>query len=154
MVVCIFLLLLATAIFFTTRWNVNVLGTTDTVSGVGKEYYIPFGTGTNTTTEWTDVKGVGAYIDSRLYGAVKKVVFEATVGVPSGNQIAFIRLYNTTDKHPVWYTEMQMSGTGPELLISSGITLDSGNKFYQVQMKSQMGAPTNLLQARMHILTY
>jgi hypothetical protein len=48
---------------------------------------------------------------------------------------------------------MTMSGAGPELFISSGVTLDSGNKLYQVQMKSQLGATTNLLQARVHIVT-
>ena len=98
------------------------------------------------------MKGVAAYIDSRLYGKVKKVMFEASVSVPSGT--ASVRLFNATDKHPVWYSELSMSGSGPELLVSSPIFLDSGNKLYQVQMKSQLGATTNLLQARVHIITY
>lgn len=137
----------------------TVLGTTDTtVTSVSttnnKELYVPLGAGTNTTTDWTDVKGAAAYIDSRLYGKIKKATFEASIGVPSGNQTAYVRLYNATDKHPVWYSEMSMSGAGPELLISSGITLDSGNKLYQVQMKSQLGVVTNLHQARVHIITY
>lgn len=132
----------------------NVLGTTDVIATPMKEVYVPLGTGTNTTTDWTDVKGAAAYIDTRLYGKFKKVTFEASLSIPSGNQTVYVRLYNATDKHPVWYSEMSMSGAGPELLTSSAVTLDSGNKLYQVQMKSQLGAPTNLLQGRVHIITY
>jgi len=47
-----------------------------------------------------------------------------------------------------------MSGAGPELLTSQAVALDSGNKLYQVQMKSQLGITTNLLQSRVHIITY
>jgi hypothetical protein len=136
----------------------NVLGTTDTVSTsvgtINKELYIPLGTGTNTSTDWADVKGVAAYIDTRLYNKIKKVTFEVSLSVPSGSQTTYVRLFNTTDKHPVWYSEMTMSGSGPELFTSPAVTLDSGNKLYQVQMKSQLGATTNVLQARVHILTY
>ena len=149
------LAILAILIFFYNRQiRPNVLGTTDTtVTPVGgKEFFVPLGTGTNASTDWTDVKGVAAYIDSRLYGKVKKVMFEASVSVPSGT--ASVRLFNATDKHTVWYSELSMSGSGPELLVSSPILLDSGNKLYQVQMKSQLGATTNLLQARVHIITY
>jgi len=130
----------------------NVLGTTDTITTSVKELYVPLGTGANTTTDWSDIKGAAAYIDTKLYGKMKKVTFEASIGGSSGT--VYVRLYNATDKHPVWYSEMSMSGAGPELLTSSGITLDSGNKLYQVQMKSQLGATTNLFQARIHIITY
>jgi len=129
--------------------NRNVLGTTDTVATVNtvKEFYVPLGTGTVGSTDWTDVKGAAA----KLYGKFKKVTFEASVSVPSGT--ASVRLFNATDKHPVWYSEMTLANAGPELLTSSAIALDSGNKLYQVQMKSQLGATTNLLQARVHIIT-
>ena len=130
----------------------NVLGTTDTVATVNtvKEFYVPLGTGTVGSTDWTDVKGAAAHIDTKLYGKFKKVTFEASISVPSGT--ASVRLFNATDKHPVWYSEMTLSNAGPELLTSSGITLDGGNKLYQVQMKSQLGATTNLLQSRVHTI--
>jgi len=133
--------------------NRNVLGTTDTVATVNtvKEFYVPLGTGTVGFSIKLDVKGAAAYIDTKLYGKFKKVTFEASVSVPSGT--ASVRLFNATDKHPVWYSEMTLANAGPELLTSSAIALDSGNKLYQVQMKSQLGATTNLLQARVHIIT-
>ena len=130
------------------------MGTSDTAVSSLKEAYIPLGTGVNNATDWVDVKGAAAYVNTGSYGAMKKVTFEASIGVPSGNQTAYVRLYNATDKHPVWYSEMTMAGAGPELLTSTPITLDSGNKLYQVQMKSQLGAASNLLQARVHILLY
>jgi hypothetical protein len=140
----------------------NILGTTNTastssstasiVSIANKELYVPLGTGINATTDWVDVKGAAAYIDTKLYGKFKKVSFEASTSGTSG--VVYVRLYNATDKHPVWYSEMNMSGAGPELLVSPAITLDAGNKLYQVQMKSQLGSPTNLLQGRVHIITY
>lgn len=131
----------------------NVLGdTTDSTDVFVKELFVPLGTGTNVTTDWTDVKGAAVSIDSRLYPTVKKVIFEVSVSVPAGNQTASIRLYNATDKHPVWYSEMTLVSAGPELLVSSPISLDWGNKSYQVQMKSQLGGLTDLLQARVHII--
>jgi len=150
----VFSLVLVSFLFYLKNKNQQVLGTTDVVSSSIKEVYVPLGTGSNTTTEWTDVKGAAGYIDTRFYGKMKKVVFEASLVVPSGSQTTFVRLYNATDKHPVWYSEMTMSGAGPELLVSPPITLDSGNKLYQVQLKSQLGALTTLTQSRVHIIVY
>lgn len=144
---CIFFLLYR-------KTTATVLGTSDTAVSFAKELYIPLGTGINTTTEWVDVKGAAAYVNTGYYSSLKKVTFEASIGVPAGNQTAYVRLYNATDKHPVWYSEMTINGSGPELLISSPITLDGGNKLYQVQMKSQLGSQSNLLQSRIHTLLY
>jgi len=152
-IVIIFVVLFIFVFLFKKATN-NVLGTSDTASTFAKELYVPLGTGVNVTTDWVDVKGAAAYVNTSSYGTLKKVTFEASIGVPTGNQTAYVRLYNATDKHPVWYSEMTMAGVGPELLISSPITLDGGNKLYQVQMKSQLGATTNLLQSRIHILLY
>lgn len=147
----------------------NVLGTTTSScpkacisyinqnSGIGssaKEYFIPLGTGTNQTDDWQDVDGAQSYIDTAAYGKIKSVTFEATLELPAGAQTSYVRLYNATDKHPVWFSEMNMDGSGPRLLISSPITLDPGQKLYKVQMKSQLKIILNLVQSRIHIQTY
>lgn len=119
-----------------------------------KEYFIPLGSGTSSSDDWADVSGAQSYIDSLQYGAIKKVTFEASVHIPTGNQTAYIRLYNETDKHPVWYSDLSLSGGTPQLLISNSITLDIGNKLYQVQIKTQLKYPAVLDQARIHITTY
>ncbi len=135
-----------------TRIN-QAIGKTITSSSV-KEYYVPLGTGTNATTDWTDVQGASAYVDTAAYGKMKKVTFEATLTQPVSSQKIWVRLYNSTDKHPVWYSEVSTDNAGPILLISPAITLDAGNKLYQVQMKTQLKGLTNLTQSRIHITTY
>ena len=119
-----------------------------------KEYYVPLGSGTNATDEWADVSGASAYVDTAAYGKMKKVTFEATISQPVSSQKVWVRLYNSTDKHPVWYSEVSTDNAGPILLISPAITLDSGNKLYQVQMKTQLRGLTSLTQSRIHITTY
>jgi hypothetical protein len=120
-----------------------------------KEFYVPFGSGVNSSDDWQDVPGLQAYIDRSAYGSINKVTFEASVRVPTGNQTADVRLFNVTAGHPVWYSEMMFTGGGsPQLLISGPITLDAGNNLYKVQMKTQLKYPAYLDQARVHILTF
>src|SRR3989344_4294429 len=113
-----------------------------TVSGTAKEYYVPLGSGTNTTDDWTDVAGASAYIDTTSYGKIKKTTFEATISTV-GSQKMWVRLYTGTDNHPVWIADVTPEKAGPVLLPSSPNTLDSGNKLYQVQMKTQRKVLTN-----------
>lgn len=125
-----------------------------TVSSTAKEYYVPLGSGSNTTNDWADVAGASASIDTASYGKIKQVMFEATVTVPAGSQKVWVRLFNATDKHPVWFSEVTTDSSGPVLLASPAITLDKGNKVYQVQMKTQLKILTNLVQSHVRITTY
>jgi hypothetical protein len=123
-------------------------------SQAAREYFVPLGAGSSTAGDWTNISGAQSYIDSLQYRRIKKVVFEVTVQVPTGNQTVSVRLFNATDRHPVWFSDVFMDGAGPVLLTSSPITLDSGNKLYQVQAKTQLGYPANVSQSRIHITTY
>jgi len=116
-----------------------------------KEFFIPFGSGTNSSDDWQDVAGLKASIDSSNYFSIKSVVFEASVSIPTGNQMAYVRLFNETDGHPVWFSDVSLEGGTPQLLISKPITLDSGNKTYKVQMKTSLKYQAILNQARIHI---
>ncbi len=116
-----------------------------------RDYYVPFGSGSSTASDWTDVAGLQAYVNISDYGSVKKVLFEASLHTPTGNQTAYARLYNKTDKHVVWLSEVSIEGGEPKLLTSSSLTLTPGNKLYQVQMKTQLQSVTNLQQARLKI---
>lgn len=118
-----------------------------------KEFFVPLGTGSSSSDDWQDVGGLKATLDPANYGSIKTVTFEATIRIPTGNEIAYVRLYNATDKHPVWFSDVSLEGGTPQLLISNPITLDSGNKTYQVQMKTSLKYPAFLDQARLHILT-
>jgi len=115
-----------------------------------KDYYVAFGTGTNQTSDWADVPGMQAVIDFSNYKDIKEVYFEANVNIPTGNEIVWVRLYNVTDKHPVWYSEV--STTNNNYVFSSPIIYDTGTKVYQVQMKTQLQYPANITLARVHIV--
>lgn len=125
------------------------------VNSAPKESFITFGSGSNATDDWQDLPGVQAYIDSSNYGSIKSVTFEASMHVPTGNETADVRLYNATDKHPVWFSEMHFDGgSEAKLLTSQNIKLDPDNKLYIVQMKTQLKFPANLDSARLRIVTY
>ena len=100
---------------------------TQTSSSV-KEFFVPLGTGSNSSDDWQDIAGLKATIDPANYGSIKTVTFEATVRIPTGNETAYVRLYNATDRHPVWFSDVSLEGGTAQLLISKPITLDSGNK--------------------------
>ena len=119
-----------------------------------KESLITLGTGSNTSTDYENVATTQVYIDPSKYGTIKSVKFEVSIAVPTANQYVYVRLYNVTDKNPVWNSEMYMSG-GPSAYLESGeITLTKGNKLYVVQIKSQLKHLTNLNQARLRIESY
>jgi len=114
-----------------------------------KDYFIPFGTGTSQAGDWTDVSGLQANIDFGNYQNIKEIHFEVSVNVPTTNQSVSIRLFNVTDKHPVWYSEVT---TNNNYVSSPTIIYDKGPKLYQVQMKTQLQSLANLTQARIHII--
>ncbi len=124
--------------------------TVQTTSSV-KEAFVPLGSGQTDATDWTDISGALGYIDSTSYTGIKKVVLEATVSIPNGNEAASIRLFNKTDGHPVWSSETSWAGGNTQFLISQAITLDSGNKLYQVQIRNQLPSMAIVTNSRIHI---
>lgn len=116
-----------------------------------KDYYVPLGSGTNQSGDWEDVVGAQAIVDFGQYSNIKEIRFEASVTVPTANQSVWVRLYNKTDKHPVWLSDVAMGTNSSAYLTSSPIAYDTGEKLYQVQMKTQLQATANLTQARIHI---
>jgi hypothetical protein len=115
-----------------------------------KEQFISFGTGSNQTSEWEDVPGLQASIDFGNYQNIKDIRFEVSVSIPTANQTASVRLFNVTDKHPVWNSEITTANN--VYAVSSPIIYDNGSKTYQVQMKTQLKYLANLTQARLHIV--
>lgn len=135
----------------TTEAVINQSPSTTVINQItgAKELFIPVGQGNTTGTDWTDIPGAQVSIDSTKYTNIKQVVFESSLESPN-NQIVSVRLYNKSDNHPVWYSEMS-TNTTIQSLTSQPIQLDNGNKTYQVQVKTQLGYTTILDQARVHI---
>jgi hypothetical protein len=119
-----------------------------------KDYYVPFGSGSGSPSDWENVAGVTAYIDSTAYTSIKTVLFEVSLHIPTGNETASVRLYNATDGRVIAGSELDFNGNTSSVLLSSQpISLDYANKLYTVQMKTQLSYQAILDQARVHITT-
>lgn len=143
----------ATSSYKLTTTAPAVTSTETKASARVKEFFIPFGSGSSSASDWQDIEGLQVYIDSTNYEGITRVTFEASLRIPTGNQTAYVRLFNKTDKHPVWFSEVSLTGGTAQLLTSEPITLDQGNKLYQVQMKTQLKYQAILDQARIHVIT-
>ena len=117
-----------------------------------KEYYIPLGAGSNSQTTWTNVVGTETTINFSNYQNIKSIHFEASINIPTSSQTVSVRLYNLTDKHPVWNSQINSNGSSSQYLVSEPIIYDLGQKTYQVQMQNQLSSIVNLLQARLRII--
>lgn len=119
-----------------------------------KDYYINLGSGTNQSTDWTDVQGTFSTFDIAGYPNTKEVNFETTINVPTANGTVSVRLFNKTGNVAVWNSERTVqSQANGDLLISQPLIYDNGPRLYSVQIKSQLGVPATLVQSRVHIIT-
>lgn len=115
-----------------------------------KEYFISFGSGSSKADDWTDVSGMQAGIDFGNYQNIKEIRFEVSIDIPTGNQSVSVRLFNVTDKHPVWNSDVETANSG--YVVSNPIIYDVGSKVYRVQAKTQLQSLANITQARLHII--
>ena len=130
----------------------SVLGTETTVTVGAKEFFVPFGYGTvNNATDWTDVPGMRATVNSSLYPKIKQVILEVTPTIADDNQTVWVRLRNYDGYS---YPEVRMDGKGPDLRLSSPFSISPGEKTYYIQTKTSGGSSTQIYQARLHITTY
>ncbi len=128
--------------------------TSKTPTSTRQEFFVPIGSGTNSTSDWDDVPGLQVIVDTAQYPRISKSYFEASAYVPSGNEIVYVRLFNVTDKHPVWFSELTfVNASTAQQLSSDPITLDAGNKAYKVQMKTQLQIPASLTSSRIRIIS-
>lgn len=126
---------------------------TPTSAPTVKEFFVPLGQGSGSSGDWTVVPGMEAKIDPANYGQIDKVYFEATIRIPTGNQTVYLRLYNSNNYQSIAGSELTLSGGTTTLLVSSPISLHSGNNLYQIQLKTQLKFLTYIDQARIRIQT-
>lgn len=108
------------------------------VQSAQKEIFIPIGTGSTFSHDYVDLAGLEVSIDTTKYAAIDSVVYEASVRVQDGNGKMYTQLFNKTDGHPVWNSEITTISATNELKVSSKINLDAGNKTYVVQAKTDL----------------
>lgn len=126
-------------------------GSAQTVQNNIKEYFISFGSGSGSSGDWADVEGLLANIDFANYSNIKEIRFEVSTQVPTGNENVSVRIYNKSDNHQVWNSEVTATNA-TAYLVSQPIIYDKGEKTYQVQLKTQLKYLANITQARLHII--
>lgn len=117
-----------------------------------KEAFIPMGTGTTTKRDWEDVAGSDVYINTANYPNTKEAYFEVSMHIPTKNGMMSARLYNVTDKHPVWYSDVS-TDQDVSTFVSSKISLDTGNKQYRIQLKTSLEYQSVLDTARIKVIS-
>lgn len=120
-------------------------------TGAPKEYYIPLGTGSTKSDAWQTVSGMEATIDTSLYQHIRSVTFESSLSIPAGVGWMRVKLYNATDGHDVWGSELT-SESDTARAMQSSISLDAGNKRYIVQALSTIRAEALIANARIKIV--
>ncbi len=124
-----------------------------TANSDAREYYIPLGSGSTTSNSWKDIPGVEAVIDTGNYPRIKSVTFEAYLNIPTANGRVYAKVFNVTDKHDVWFSEL--NAEGPVLVKKeASISLENGIKTYRVMGLSTLKYEANIQNARLKILTY
>jgi hypothetical protein len=117
-----------------------------------KEIYIPLGNGTVKSSDWVAVQGAEVVLDTVNFPKIKSMIWEAFLQIPTGNGRVYAKLYNVSDQHEVWQSEVSVEGGGVQRMESKNIILDSGRKLYRVMMKSSMGYEAVLESARLKII--
>ena len=118
-----------------------------------KEYYITLGSATTKSYMWQDLDGVEAVVDTTNYPPIKSVTFEVYLKIPTANGQVYAKLYNVTDKHDVWFSEV--NSEGPVITKREAtITLEPGAKTYRVMGLSTLKYDANIENARIRIITY
>lgn len=118
-----------------------------------REYSIILGQGSSDSKEWEDVPGVNAYINTNNYSNISAVIFEVALRIPTANDEVYARLYNATDKTAIYSSELTTNNKDSTILQANDISLSSGNKLYQLQMKTRFGRESLADSARIKIYT-
>lgn len=117
-----------------------------------KETYVPLGSGTVASADWQEIGGLEAVIDRANYSQIKSIIFEGSLSIPTGNGVVSAKLFNVTDKHEVWFSQIEVQGAASQRTESKEISLSSGRKLYRVMMKSSMSYEAILKDARIKII--
>ncbi len=118
-----------------------------------REFYIPLGSGSTTKSDFEDITSTDAIIDPANYGNIKDAYFISSLRNPTQNGAVEAQLYNVTDKHLVWGSQLTINGPAVQTVTSDKITLDKGAKLYRVRLKSTLGFAVSLDNAKIRIVT-
>ncbi len=114
-----------------------------------KETIVYLGTGSTSNRDWTDMPSALATIDTKNYGTIREVHFEAGLSIIGGE--AHVRLINKTTGAIFYNSELSNNTAVAMWQSSPTLYLPSGAAEYSVQMKSTSGEVANMEGARLRI---
>ena len=123
-------------------------------AAVAKEYFIPLGQGETSKNNWDDIIGTETVINPAVYGQIKETYFIASLKNPTKNGQVEVRLYNVTDNNVVYGSHVVMTNLTEQTITSEKFALPNSSKLLRAQLKSTLGYPVTLENARLKILAY
>jgi len=123
-----------------------------TVVQTPQQIFIPIGDGSTTSSSYANLPGVQVTLDSSKYSNIASIYFEANLSVTGGNGMAYAQLYNSTQNHPVWFSQISTNSPTGSLQTSQQINLDPGVNTYVIQAYTTLTQyPANVSTARIQI---
>jgi len=117
-----------------------------------KEFYIPLGSGSSSSTSWEEIKNAEAYFDPQNYGKIQSITFEALMHIPTANGRVYARLYNVDNQTGLTETEVWIEGSTGIRVESASFNLPQAKKLYRVQLKTTMEYEAILDLARLKVV--
>lgn len=117
-----------------------------------KTAYVPLlSSGSSAKMEWESYVPSDFYFDLSDYPDAKSVQFIAYLKPTDGSGKAFARLYDTSNKRAVDYSDLQSTSGTYELVVSSPLVIWRGNNLYRIQLKSLNGSVAAIQDAKLRI---
>lgn len=121
-------------------------------NGKPKVVYIPLAAdGSISSATWTDIVPSEFYFDQTNYPGVKEVRFEVNL-LSLNNDLAFVRLYDATNKRAVDFSDLQTTSSTFTRVESSPLVIWQGNNKYNLQLRSVNGTQAQLKDAKLKVL--
>jgi len=122
------------------------------LSSEKKILYIPLtNEGSVVSNSWTDVLPSEFYFNLADYSGAKEVRFLAYLS-SSNNDPGFARIYDTTNKRGVDFSDLLFFKSDYSLVESSPLVIWRGNNQYTVQLRSANGTKVSIKDAKLKII--
>jgi hypothetical protein len=120
-------------------------------SSVPSSQYVPLGAGETTSKSWIDVPGAQVSFDIADLGSIKQVYFEAQLHNPTSGRV-YARLWDKQAGHIIISSEIEHVA-GDAKLVSTAVTIPTGGRTIQAQLRSENGQLVKLLSSRLRVDT-
>jgi hypothetical protein len=114
-----------------------------------KEVWIPLGSGSTTSLDWSTQGSASISVDLSRYPSIKEMYWEAAVSILGGNVSA--RLI-TGQNNVISNSEVQHNSSTLTWKRSAALPLPGGTQTFSVQLRSSSGEKAELSNSRLHLI--